>query len=145
MWSWAREGCPHSPRPHLLWWVLNPNVRLSRPRQLTPNHVSVLQTCLEGLRLAAAHLAALAPGSRPGYGLLMNDPYIPSPHFVLTVDAPLAVFKNQLACSVSDGESQYCQAGGTNGETVRIYPRPPGEGALARETQGTGSAHGSVL
>lgn len=76
---------------------------------------------------------------------MMNDPYIPSPHFMLIVYVPLAVLKNQLACSVSDDESQYCQAGGKNGETMRIYPRPPGEGALARETQGTGSAHGSVL
>lgn len=75
----------------------------------------------------------------------MNDPYIPSPHFMLIVYVPLAMLKNPLACSVRDDESQYCQAGWKNGETMRIYPRPPGEGALARETQGTGSAHGSVL
>lgn len=128
MWSWARERGPYSPRPHLLRSALNSTVRLSRPRQLTSNHLSVLQTCLEGLILAAAHFAVLAPGSWPGYGLLMNDPHVPSPHFMLTVDTPLAVSKNQLACSVSDGGSQCCQAGRKNGDSEDL-PQTPRRGS----------------
>lgn len=50
--------------------ALSPNVRLSWPGQLIVNHVSILQTCTEGLSLSAAHLPAPAPGSGPGLGPL---------------------------------------------------------------------------
>ena len=72
LWSWAWAGVP---RPHsTLSLVLNPMSDFSgQLERLTSDHLSILETCFEGSRLAAAHLPVLPPASGTGLNFLMND------------------------------------------------------------------------
>lgn len=95
--DWQKEHsqvCPgpgqgsHGPIPPFPWPCTQTSDFSGQPGWLTSDHISILETYFEGLRLAAAHLPVLVPASGTGLNFLMNDslhhhPSCPRPICVL--------------------------------------------------------------
>lgn len=77
MWAWTGAGC--SEAPHHPCYGPAPKPQPLQPGWLASDHESILQPCCHGLRPAAAHLPAPAPGSGIGLDLLVSDPVL-APH-----------------------------------------------------------------
>ena len=110
--DWQKEHsqvCPgpgqgsHGPIPPFPWPCTQTSDFSGQPGWLTSDHISILETYFEGLRLAAAHLPVLVPASGTGLNFLMNDslhhhPSCPRPICVLE---PPPLHKLSPNCTLS--------------------------------------------